>query len=452
MAGKIRSFTHTEQPHITDVEWEITKQIRALETECNEIEKKQRNGIGFIPLIVFLLLLAIWNALNCFQILITNLSAWIEVSQPIVPDCGTIEAPKNGSTICNTFVQRMSEPITYFLTIQTNLSKIFRPRFECTQTKGICNDNFDDRDCNLWNAEELQIKPDPFRRDKDVCVNGIEIAFLVVTGILALSGLLLAYRWKRTVEVLGIEAEVHNLRRLSRRLNRSVKTPFPSIITQFIARKASQNSSVFTIRSNEAEEAPRDIKSFVVLIEPQEKTSEDSSVITIESNDEEFNSNQTIASDEAPMDSKSFVVLFGPQAEVSEDKSVDSSLFTIEQNKEKGQQSMDVPEPCELTILEVVNNNQSFDKATAEFVSFVPFSPSYGESNYIVAPQSKATDDILHDSSILTLGQNEVEEQLSQDFSGKHEYKITILEPVNEKHTPQEVRSFVFLPHSRNIS
>jgi len=107
----------------------------------------------------------------------------------------------------------------------------------------------------------------------------------------------------------------------------------------------------------------------------------------------------------------------GSQAKVSTDNSADSSLCTIEQNKEKDEQSRDVPDVCELTILEVVNDNQSFGKATAEIV---PFSPSDGESNYIGAPQSKVTEDTSHDSSILTIGQNQVEGQLSQD-GGKHE-------------------------------
>jgi len=303
LTRKIRSFTQTPEPHNIGVEWEITKQVRPLEKECNEIPKKQRSRTGFIPLILFLALVTLWNALNCLQILITDLSAWIELSQPIVPECGkTIEdAMKINSTYCATFVKRMSDPIAYFLKNQTNLAEMYRPRYECTQTISICNDSVDDSDCNLWNAEELQIKPDPLRLDKDACVNDIEIAFLVVTVILALSGLLLAYRWKSTLEVLGIETKVYNLRTLTRCI-----AP---------GRKASQKSvsknEEYNMKKNIVCTAVSDIT--VKTGKSEDKVSEDGSVITIGSNKEEYDINQTSAYAEAPSDIKSRVVLIRPQ-------------------------------------------------------------------------------------------------------------------------------------------
>ena len=381
----------TEEPHTIGADSEITKKVRTLENHCNEIQNKQRSVTGFIPLILFLALVTLCHVLNCFQILITNLSAWIELSQPIVPECGnTIEdAEEINSTYCKIFVERMSDPITHFLRIQTNLSEMYRPRFECTQVISLCNYSV----CNLWNAEEFHIKPDPFRRDNPICVNEIEIAFLVVTCILAMSGLLLAYRWKNTVEVLGIEAKVYHLRKLSRSFS-IAKTPFPSIIRQFNAprRKASQYSSVFTIGSNEdeynssqisaSEEAPMDIavkigKSVVGL---HEKASKHSSTFTIGSNVDECNISPIIAFEEAPMDIKSSVVL-GSNSKVSDNNSADSPLFTI---IEKDQHGRDVP-------------------ARAEFVSFVSFLQSEIEGKYIAA-----TEDTSSDSSILTIGQNQV--------------------------------------------
>jgi len=417
--GQIRTFTHTrmhtQERHTVGVDGEITKKLQALKKECNEIQNKQRSATGFIPLIMFLVLVAICNVLNCFQVLITNLSAWVERSQPIVPECGhTIEDAKEiNSTYCNTFVERMGDPITYFLTIQTNLAEMYRPRFECTQTISVCNVS----DCNLWNAEEFQIMPDPFRRDKPVCVNEIEIAFLVVTGILALSGLLLAYRWKSTVEVLGIEAEVKNLRRLSRSFS-TFRTQFPSM---FLARgwKAPQNSSVFTIGPNEeSEEAPSDIpvKAGKPCVGPQAKVSEGNS---------------------------------SDYQELSDD---DSSLMTIQTNKGNDQQSRNVPDECGLMISETINDSESSGKVTAE--SSVLFSPNDRESKYkyIVAPQRNSAEDTPPDSCILTIGQNQLEEQLGKDIPDKNENKITLLEAVNAKDTSEEVRSFVCLPHSRNIS
>ena len=338
LTGKMHSSTETpERPSIVvAVDEEITKQVRALEKECNEIQNKQRSGTKFIPLLVFLALVALCSVLNCFQILITNLSARIEMSQPLEQyDCGTIEeANKINSTYCKTFVQLMSDTVVKFLKYQTNLSELYRLRFECTQMIPRCNASKNDV-CNVWNAEEFDIKPDPFRNPD--CVNEIEMVFIVVTGILALSGLLLAYRWKNTVEVLGIQAQVHTLRRLSRSFT-TVKMRFPPRITRFLApaQKSSQNSSVG-------------------------------------SNEEGCNINQIIASDEAPSDIKSFVAFIGRPENASERSPADRSLFIIDPNKEKDQQSRDVADEYELMILEAGNDNQSFGKETAEFASFVSF-------------------------------------------------------------------------------
>ena len=116
---------------------------------------------------------------------------------------------------------------------------MYRPRYECTKT--ICGDTADM--CDLRNATEFGINPDPFRRNddycgncSDVCLNNIEMVFLLVTGILTLSGLLLAYRWKSMVERLGIEEEVTHIRKSVTTMNTSVTESL-----NILMRRLSQN-------------------------------------------------------------------------------------------------------------------------------------------------------------------------------------------------------------------
>jgi len=73
--------------------------------------------------------------------------------------------------------------------------------------------------------------------------------------------------------------------------------------------------------------------------------SENSSTFTIASNEEEGNNSLIIAFEEAAMDIKSSVVPIGSYSTVSDGNSADSSLFTI---NEKDQQGRDVPATAEI--------------------------------------------------------------------------------------------------------